>query len=204
MVLTMASRTKSIVNINTVDPSILRRVPAYVQNGNPSDKHVLRFLNENGPDGIVCILVYGSVICSYLRNPGEINNSRVVRQRGLVISAYKTTFKRVTSLYAHVKGEKEVFLYPYGKSCVALTQSPEAVITGRSNFDSDPESDSELKSNGRGSQVASKDVMRRPLFFQNANSKQEFSFKHSSNLLFDQKGMCCLFFFTSHVCTHYR
>lgn len=181
----MASRTKSIVNINSVDPKILCRVPAYTRNGIPSDKHVLRLMKESGPEGNVCVLLYGKVTRSYLRSPGEIHNSRVVRQRGLVISAYKATFKRVASLYAHVNGEKAVFLYPYSKSVVALTQSPEAYGTGGSNFDSDPESESESKVERK----AAKDTMRRPIFFQDSSNKQPFSFKNPSNLLFDQKGV---------------
>lgn len=197
--MTMAPQTKSIVNINTVDPGILSRVPAYMHNGAPSDKHVLRLKSVTGPGGNVCLLLYGTVVDSYLRNPGEVANSRVVRQRGIVLSAYKPTFKRISALYAHVKGEKETFMYPYGQSHVALTQSPEAVATGGSNFDSDPESGSESKD---AVKVNVKDAMRRPLFSQDPRSKQDFSFKSTTNLLFDQKGKPCLMVLKVYLCTN--
>lgn len=194
MVLTMAARIKSVVNVNTVDPSILCRVPAYIKDGTPSDKHVLRLVDERGPEGNVCVLLYGKVAHSNLRSPGEINNSRLVRQRGLVISAYEPTFERVSSLYAHVKGQKEVFLYPYGRSFVALTQSPEAVVTGASDVDLASGSESVVENEAAG------EAMRRPLFSQDGNSRQPFTFKSPSTLLFDQKGVYCLFY--QHICLH--
>lgn len=143
MLMRMPAQIHSFININTVEPNSLIRHPAYFKNGVPSDKQILRLKGVIGPAGVACVILYGKVDSSYLRDPTEVNGSRVARHRAIIVSSYRETFKRLTGLYSNATGEKEEFLFLYGRSRVALTQSPEALANGGSNFESDSEIDSE-------------------------------------------------------------
>lgn len=169
--LKMAPHTHSVINMYTIDPDLLCRKPVFNYNGFPSNKHIIRLKNVEGPSGNACFLFYGKVVDCFLRKPASSHNALNVRHRGMFITAYKANLKRLQGLIAHVTGQREAFVFPYGSSKLALTQIPD-------------------HQKGRDTDWVSADAdgMRCPLYWQDASSHEPFNFKFPINASFNQKG----------------
>lgn len=164
----MAPQTRSIINIYTVDPSRLSRIPAYERDGVPSDQHALRVIDVDGSAVNACVLFFGKAESLNLRAPAKLNGFRFLCHRGIIITAYRTFFKRFQALYAHVTGHRETFVFPYGCEHVALTQIPGPMPDDGSDVDSDG--------------------LRNPARYQDPSSSEEFNFIFRTKLLFNDRG----------------
>lgn len=196
--LTMVPRIKSIVNIHTVDPSVLCRVPVNICNGVPSDKHTFRLKGVEGAAGTICILLYGKSSDVYLRRPAGVDTGRATFHRGLTITAYRSVFRRLLAIIAHITGHKETFVFHYGLQHVALSQRPEApTISGSSSDDN-----SEL-SVEKGVRVNhDRDDMKRPRYAQDAAGLEDFNFKFPIEMSFEERGVHVILFPDQYIRTY--
>lgn len=196
--MTTAPYTNSIVNLFTVDPDYISRVPLY-KNGSASDRHVLRTNNAHGgkPGDIACLLIPGKVITTNLREPVEYfsKDGSLYRVRGVTITAYKTYFDRLSDMIAHTMGSTHTIYMPVGTGCAFITQGTESGgrNTRRGGMESDSDRETTAKPKryaNRSSKVKEKgnSSMKSAPYTQDAKSTDMFNFKFNPSLTFNQRG----------------
>lgn len=194
MLLNMAPQVKTILNVNTVNPTLVCRAPVQMYNGVPSDQHVFRLKCDKGLTNIACVLVYGKADDVYLRAPAIKNTGRAIRHRGLVTTAYRANLKRLSMFIAHVIGHRETFAFHYGGSHVALSQRPEPLASGELlpgdgySSDSASESDSESKVTIGRYKDRKRNETKRQRFSQDPSDMDDFNFQFPVNMSFNEEG----------------
>lgn len=173
MLLQMAPQTRTIINIYTVDPNNVRMAPAYSSRRVSSDLRVMQVQGLTGPASNACVLFYGKVDSCNLRIPATLTDCQFHFARGIVVTAYSSLFNRFLALHAHLTGQTETFVFPYGSSHVAFSQIPSSTTCPESRTLSPDEMGEKMKT---------------PAHSQDSSSSDEFSFRFRTKMLFNDRG----------------